>query len=83
MPTRTIKLREFQKLVRDWNCSVQKTTKEWEVVDDGDGNWVCGFATVKGREVKISYLKNFEKEIRKKRAQQEKQKTIEQEKGTE
>ncbi len=67
MSPKTIKLHEFDRIVREHNCSIQKTTKEWAVVDNSDGAWVCGFGTVGGREVKIPYVKNFQKQINKKR----------------
>ena len=70
MGARTVKLHEFEKAVRLQNCSIRKTTKEWEVIDNTDGKWVCGFATVGGREVKAPYLKNFQKLIQQKRTAQ-------------
>jgi len=63
-------MHEFENVVREHNCRTQKTTKEWEVIDNTDGAWVCGFATVGGREVKEPYLKKFEKLIKEKRTQQ-------------
>lgn len=77
MGAKTIKLHEFAKILRNHNCSFQKTTKEWEVVDNVDGRWVCGFATVAGREVKVSYVKNFLKEITERRKEQDKAETNE------
>jgi hypothetical protein len=67
MTAKTVKMREFEQLVRSWNCTARKTTKEWEVIDNLDGKWICGFATVSGREVKVSYVRNFTKQIQEKR----------------
>ena len=67
MSSKTIKIHVFERMVRKAGCSVRKTTNEWEVIDDSDGKWVCGFATVSGREVKVVYVKNFEKLIANKR----------------
>jgi hypothetical protein len=68
MPARTVKMRDFQRIVRSYNCSIRKTTKEWEVIDNIDGQWVCGFGTVSGREIKEPYGKNFLKLMTDKRA---------------
>jgi len=62
-----ISLREFQALVKSWDCSIVKTTKEWEVKDNQDNMWVSGFATISGRYVKVIYIRKFLKAIRKKR----------------
>lgn len=67
MPAKTVKFHVFERTVKSFDCSIRKTTNEWEVVDNLDGSWICGFATVSGREVKITYVKNFEKLIRVKR----------------
>lgn len=61
--------RGFEKLVKSWNCSIQKTTKEWEVKDKTDGMRVSGFAS-HGKSVKPVYINIFLKEIRRKRGKQ-------------
>jgi len=67
MAAKTIPLRKFEAEVRSWRCSIVKTAKEWEIVDDTDGSWITGFATVSGRAVKLPYLKLFLKLIKEKR----------------
>lgn len=67
MAEKTIKLHAFRRLVRTFDCSLRKTTKEWEVIDDTDGEWVSSFATVSGRSVKVSYVRHFLKQIEQKR----------------
>lgn len=64
-----IRLAVFEAMVREWNCRIAKTTKEWEVIDNTDEMRVTGFATVGGRQVKGSWVKRFLKLIREKRAQ--------------
>lgn len=62
-----IELRKFAALTKSFNCSIKKTKKEWEIIDDMDGQWVCGFATISGRQVKRPYVDQFEKLIKMKR----------------
>jgi len=62
-----ISLREFEALVKSWDCSPVKTTKESEVRDNRDGMRISGFATVSGRQVKPIYVKKFLKAIKAKR----------------
>jgi hypothetical protein len=62
-----VELRRFEIIVRSYNCQIRKTTKEWEVIDSEDGQWVCSFAVVSGRKVKRFYVNQFEKLIQRKR----------------
>jgi hypothetical protein len=61
-------LKNFKALVNSFNCSIVKTTKEWQVVDNTDGQWVCGFATISGRQVKRPYVDEFIQRIKVKRS---------------
>lgn len=62
-----ISLRNFEAHVRTWHCSVRKRTKEWDIIDTVDGQWISSFATIKGRYVKAFYLDSFLKKINAKR----------------
>lgn len=64
-----MKFHAFVALIKSWNCRYEKTTKEWEVVDNEDGMRVSGFGS-HGKEVKPIYVNIFLKEIRKKRGKQ-------------
>lgn len=49
----------FKRLVRQYGCSVEKTRKEWRVID-GDGKPICNFAVTHGKqEVKPVYISLF------------------------
>ncbi|MBX9880282.1 MAG: hypothetical protein K2Y22_17620 [Candidatus Obscuribacterales bacterium] len=66
-----MRLGDFRLLVHKWDCRIEKTTKEWEVRDNKDNLRVTGFASVRGREVKRSWVKRFLKLIQEKRASDE------------
>ena len=70
MPVKAIKLHELRQIVGQYDCSIRKRTKEWEVVDLTAGKWICGFATISGRVVKVVYVRNFERLINRKRQEQ-------------
>ncbi len=67
-----IKHHDFVALVKRWNCTVLKMSKEWEVVDKEDGMRVCSFASHgQGSEILPVYVKKFLKAIRAKRGDKE------------
>ena len=60
--------RDFVKLARSWDCSLVKTTKEWEVQDNKDGTRICGVASHGvNSQIKPPYIKRFLKLIKEKR----------------
>lgn len=71
MPAKKHKKHAVESLARDWNCRLEKNSKEWAFYDNLDGVWVSGCALVSGREVKDSYVRLFLKKIQEKRAKQQ------------
>lgn len=61
--------KDFERLVKSWNCSIVRTTKEWETTDNTDGQRVSGFGS-HGKTVKPVYVQKFLKLIRAKRGKQ-------------
>lgn len=61
-------LRKFEQLVKTYECHIERSTKEWVVVD-AEGNTVVLFAVTHGgrtksNEVKPFYVKRFLKAMK-------------------